>query len=285
MPTVTITPTKGISILLPTRGRPEVALKSLQGLVELADKPQEIEFLLAIDEDDEASAEYFIEKAIPWFEGKNVDCTIYQVPRWGYLQLHMYNNYLGEMSNGSWIVFWNDDAVMQTQGWDKEILKHTGEFKLLAFDTHNLHPYSIFPILPRDWIILFEKLSEHQQTDAWVSQIAYLADCYKRIPVEVLHDRADLTGNNNDQTYQERIYHEGNFEDPLDINHPKFQNLKQNWVAKIVWLRKLLGQDTGWFDQWIIGEVNPWQRMIENDPNKQIAVTKISKEKFQQMGL
>ena len=52
MPTVTITPTKGISILLPTRGRPEVALKSLQGLVELADKPQEIEFLLAIDEDD-----------------------------------------------------------------------------------------------------------------------------------------------------------------------------------------------------------------------------------------
>ena len=152
------TPTKSISVLLPTRGRPEASLKSIQGMVDLADNPADLEFLLAIDDDDTASAEYFTEHLVPWFEAADVDCTIYQMPRWGYLQLHKYNNYLGGMSKGAWVVFWNDDAVMQTQGWDTEIVKHTGEFKLLAFDTHNLHPYSIFPILPRDWIVLFEQL-------------------------------------------------------------------------------------------------------------------------------
>lgn len=276
--TFSLTPSKSISVLLPTRGRPEISLKSIQDMVELADNPKDIEFLLAIDDDDVASAEYYTENLIPWFEEKDVDCTIYQVPRWGYLQLHKYNNFLGSASKGKWIVFWNDDAVMQTQGWDTEILKHTGEFKLLAFDTHNLHPYSIFPILPRDWIILFEKLSEHQQTDAWVSQVAYLADCYERIPVKVLHDRADLTGNNDDQTYKDRIYREGNVEDPLDINHPQFHEMKHHWAVKIVWLRKLLGQDTGWFDLWSNGEVDPWEKMVENDVNNQIKVFSVKRD-------
>jgi len=279
METFSLKPSKSISVLLPTRGRPEVSLKSIQGMVDLADKPEDLEFLIAVDDDDDATVEYYTEHLIPWFEHANVDCTIYQVPRWGYLQLHQYNNYLGGQSTGAWVVFWNDDAIMQTQGWDTEIMKHTGEFKLLAFDTHNLHPYSIFPILPRDWIILFEKLSEHQQTDAWVSQIAYLADCYERIPVKVLHDRADLTGNNNDDTYKQRVYREGNIEDPMDINNAHFHDLKQHWAVKIVWLRKLLGQDTGWFDQWSTGKVDPWKKMLDSDVNNQIKTTKLQRNK------
>lgn len=269
-------PEKNISILLPTRGRPEVALKSMQGLVELADNPEEIEFLVAIDDDDDASAEYFTEYLVPWFDQTGVDCTVYQLPRWGYLQLHRYNNFLGAQCKGAWIVFWNDDAVMQSSGWDTDIMANTGQFAIQAFDTHNKHPYSIFPIIPRDWLILFEKLSAHQQTDAWVSQIAWMADCMIRLNTKVLHDRADLTGNNQDGTYQSREYRESNINDPLDINHVDNMNLKQHWTAKVVWMRKLLRQDTGWWDRAIAGEVDPWEKMLAYDVNNHMQITKVA---------
>jgi hypothetical protein len=121
-------------------------------------------------------------------------------------------------------------------------------------------------------------LSPHQQTDAWVSQVAYLADCWERIESKVLHDRADLTGNNEDQTYKEREYREGNPNDPMDINHPDFHSKKQHWAVKVVWLRKLLGQDTGWFDKWTSGKVDPWQKMIDNDVNNHINITSTAKK-------
>lgn len=276
-----ITPRKNISVLLPTRGRADVAFRSLQGMAELADHPEKIEFLVAIDDDDSESAEYFTEHMIPWFEEHDIDCTVYQTPRWGYLQLHQYNNFLGSKCSGAWIVFWNDDAVMQSHGWDSDIMKNTGQFAIQAFDTHDKHPYSIFPIIPRDWLILFERLSAHQQTDAWVSQIAWMADCMIRLDTQVLHDRADLTGNNDDATYRAREYREGNRNDPMDINHIDNMNLKQHWTAKVVWMRKLLGQDTGWWDQIMTGKVDPWERMLEFDVNNHMQVTKIPLEQLE----
>jgi hypothetical protein len=286
MPTVTITPTKGISILLPTRDRAAVSFNSLKTLVETADNVDNVEFLVAIDNDDDASAQYYQDTVVPWFEEQGIDLTVYQVPRWGYGDLNQYINYLGMNSVGSWLIFWNDDAKMISQGWDTEVLGHTGEFSVLRFhDNHNDHPYAIFPIVPRDWLILFETLSPQQQTDAWISQVAYLADAVERLTSRCIHDRADLTGNNDDTVYQTRVYHEGNPDNPKDINYPSFHVTKQQWAIKLVWIRKLLGQDTGYWDRVSRGEIDPWTRMLENDPNKQIAVTKIPKEKFQQMGL
>lgn len=272
-------PETEISILLPTRERGELSFNSLKSLVETADNINNIEFLVAIDNDDEHSEKYYTETVIPWFEEKDIDLQVYQVPRWGYGELNKYINFLGASSSGRWLIFWNDDAVMESNGWDSEVIKHNGEFKILRFtDNHNEHPYAIFPIVPRDWLILFEQLSPQQQTDAWISQVAYLADAVERLESRCTHDRADLTGNNDDIVYQTRVYHEGDINNPLDINNPAFHQLKQHWAAKLVWIRKLLGQDTGHWDKIIKGEVDPWKIMIDNDPNRQIAVTAIKQE-------
>lgn len=276
MTSVALYGNKGISILLPTRDRPELSFTNLKTLIETADDINEIEFLVAIDDDDLASEQYYTEVVVPWFEEKEIDLTVYQVPRWGYGDLHEYINFLGTRCSGKWIIFWNDDAKMISQGWDTEVLGHTGEFKVLRFkDNHRDHPYAIFPIVPRDWLILFEALSPQQQTDAWISQVAYLADAIERLNSECIHDRADLTGNNNDKIYQTRVYHEGNPDNPKDLNHPSFMLLKQHWAAKLSWIRKLLGQDTGHWDRAMAGKVDPWEKLLENDPNKQIAITKV----------
>ena len=264
---------KNISILLPTRGRPELSFNSLKSLINTADNLEQIEFLVAVDDDDSESAEYYQSTVVPWFEDNHINLTVYSVPRWGYGALNNYINFLGIHSAGNWLIFWNDDAYMESQGWDTEVVSHNGEFKVLRFtDNHNEHPYAIFPIVPRNWLILFDQLSPQQQTDAWISQVAYLADAVERLKSRCVHDRADLTGNNDDEIYQTRVYHEGDTSNPLDLNHPTFHSMKQHWAVKLVWIRKLLGQDTGHWDRVQRGEVDPWEVMMQNDPNNQITV-------------
>ena len=79
-----------------------------------------------------------------------------------------------------------------------------GEFKLLKIHVHREHPYSIFPIVPREWYELFGFFSRHQMIDAELSQIAYMLDIMKIVEIYVTHDRHDLTGNNNDLTFQNK---------------------------------------------------------------------------------
>jgi hypothetical protein len=178
-------------------------------------------------------------------------------------------------SKGAWIITWNDDALMETQDWDKEIVSYTGQFKLLAFkDNHNQHPYSIFPILPRDWLTLFGCISPQQAIDAWVSQVCYLNDCFQRIESVVTHDRHDLTGNNNDTTYAEREFLEGDPNRVGDAFHPEMVALKEIYARKVDWFLKAIGQNTGHFDKAMRKEIEPFAIMHANDPNKHLATYK-----------
>lgn len=254
-----------------TRGRPELAFKSLKSLIDNANDINEIEFCIAIDNDDLKSMDYFTKTVVPWFQEKEYDILLMSFDRLGYAKLNEYMKSLALNSKGAWLIIWNDDAVMDTKNWDQEICSYTGQFKLLAFkDNHNQHPYSIFPILPREWLILFGTLSPQQACDAWVSQVAYVVDCFQRIETVVTHDRHDLTGNNNDTTYAEREFLEGDSTNPEDAFHPDMIALKQKYVEKVVWFLKCIGQDTGRWDKVLRKEVEPFSLMHDNDPNKHL---------------
>ena len=268
-------PTKAISILMATRGRPELAFKSLKSMINLAHNVDQIEFCVAIDNDDIKSMDYFKETVVPWFEEKDHNILVMTFDRLGYANLPKYMETLALQSRGAWFIVWNDDALMESQDWDKEIVSYTGQFKLLAFkDNHNEHPYSIFPIVPREWVVLFGTISPQQAIDAWVSQIAYIVDCFQRIEATVTHDRHDLTGNNDDSTYAEREFLEGDPENPKDAFHPDMVALKQQYVEKVVWFLKCIGQDTGRWDKVLRKEVGAMALLHENDPNQHLGVFK-----------
>ena len=57
---------KKISVLFPTRGRPEMALKSMQSMISTADDPDGIEFLIAIDDDDQVTIDYVQSDIVPY---------------------------------------------------------------------------------------------------------------------------------------------------------------------------------------------------------------------------
>lgn len=260
-----------ISILLPTRGRAEMLERSVKSVVELADNPQNLQLMFGFDNNDAVGVAHFNEVVQPWLEQQKVSYTALGFEPMGYIRLNEYVNELARRSDAQWLVFWNDDAVMETKGWDTEITKHNGEFKLLAFHTHNDHPYSIFPIVPREWLDLLGYLSPHQISDAWLSQQAYMLDIWERIAVDVLHDRHDLTGNNNDETFQNRPMLEGNLSDPRDFHSQQQLAIRHQDCVKIAqYLEQERGQDMSFFANIFQGKQDPWEKLKVNDVNKQM---------------
>ncbi len=252
-----------ISILLPTRGRKEVMLKSVEGLLSKASDPSRLELLLGIDDDDEGIQEFIKVNLAPVCKKLGVECKAQVFPPLGYGKLHHYVNTLAAHATGEWMFFWNDDGVMVTQGWDDVIDTYNGEFKLLGpKDNHNGHPYAIFPIVPRDWFVLMGHLSQNAQNDAWLSHIAYMLDIFERIDVEFIHDRADITGNNDDDTFKNREYKEGNPDDPEDFGHTDQQKARVQSAYKIAWFLEKIGQPSEWWNKVVAGEVQPFEKMV-----------------------
>ena len=242
-----------------------------KSLISLAKDPDQIQLMLAFDNDDEVGTKHFEQVVQPWLDENQVNYTAMSFEPLGYIRLNEYVNELARNSDARWLVFWNDDAVMETQDWDAEIMKWDGQFKLLAFRTHNLHPYSIFPIVPRKWLDLLGYLSPHQISDAWLSQQAYMLDIMERIPVEVLHDRHDLTGNNKDETFLNRPMLEGNPMDPDDFHSIHQTDIRQKDCAKIAnYLQKECNLDMTFFANIFTGVQDPWEKLKLNDVNKQM---------------
>jgi hypothetical protein len=265
-----------IAILLPTRGRDDALERSVKSLFDLADNPGQIQLMLGFDTDDDEGIGAFQDLIQPWLDSQNINYTALTFDPMGYIRLNEYVNTLALNSDADWLVFWNDDAYMETQGWDTVIASHTGEFKLLAFHTHNDHPYSIFPIVPRVWLDTLGHLSPHQISDGWLSQQAYMLNIWERIPVDVVHDRHDLTGNNHDNTYKNREMLEGNPRNPKDFHHPSWTLLRMQECDILAAYMKTQGIDTSWWENVKSGAQDPWEILRNNDPHGQMKQFKIN---------
>ena len=261
-----------ISILLPTRGRPKPLEQCLRTLLDQAKDPSRIEVMLAFDNDDTENIAYFVDVIQPYLDNLNVEYSAIQFQRLGYTRLNEYLNELARLSQGSWLFFWNDDAVMKTQDWDQAIKDNAQEFYLLRAETNHEHPYAIFPILPKKWVEITGHLSPHQINDAWTSQVAWMLDIVKTIPIMIHHERYDLTGENLDETFKERIMLEnmpGN--NPRDFNHITWRKRRIEETEKIADYLDSIGRDTTWFRDSMTGK-NPdiWTRMVLQDPHKRL---------------
>jgi hypothetical protein len=259
-----------IAILLATRGRQEPLMRSLQSLVDLADNAKRIQFMLAFDRDDAVGIDYFVSTVQPWMDQQGLRYHAEVFEPMGYINLHKYNNAMAAKTASNWLVIWNDDAVMETQGWDTVIASYTGQFQLLAFHTHRDHPYSIFPIVPRSWFDLLGYISPHPTQDGWVSQQAYMLDIWQRIPVNVLHDRYDLTGNNADETFRNRPMLEGKPTDPRDFHSQQMIELRHQDCGKLAAYMVSQGVSIEFFENIFRGMQDPWEKLAQNDVNGQM---------------
>ena len=225
-----------ISILLPTRKRTQAVVKSIGSLLANAADTSRIEILVAYDNDDEESREFFAETWFPYIGQCSATSKVFETERFGYLRLYKYVNFLAEQASGDWIMFWNDDALMLTENWDDEIVKHDGWFGLLRMPCVTMnHPFALFPIIPREWIDVFGRVSPVNHSDWWIYNVTAPAGRLLNLPVQVYHDRADVTGNNNDETFREQSYAADGRDptNPEDYSHPDRIAELEQWIKKL----------------------------------------------------
>ena len=261
-----------IAVLLPTRGRTTALKLSIISLFNRVLDMDNVQIILGFDNDDEIGFNFFTEEIQPWMDSKEINYVVSKFDPRTYTGLNRYYNGLATLASADWLFVWNDDALMETTGWDRIIDKHTGEFKLLKIHVHREHPYSIFPIIPKAWFDLFGYLSRHQMTDAEVSQMAYMMDLMEIIEIYATHDRADLTGSNKDATFKNRELLEGNPNNPKDFHHPSYVSARLADCATIIAHLKSQGKDTSFWDNVVAGKQDPWVKMRANDINKQMTI-------------
>lgn len=255
-----------ITVMFPTRGRPASLELSLKTLIGNALDVSRLEIMLGIDRDDTETIDHVLTTIRPWLDTVGCRYTFLQFDRLGYTQLHRYINEMVKHAAGDWFFFYNDDAVMETKHWDQVVMDHGDEFCLIRTETNHDHPYAIFPILPREWIEIVGHFSLHQLNDAWVSQVGWMLDIVKTVPVMITHERFDLTGNNKDSTFSERKIFEDNPTDPRDFNYVNMRKARFQEANKIAeFLEREYGRDMSWFRGAQSGKYDVWEKMMAMD--------------------
>lgn len=170
-----------ISVLMPSRARPELAYTSLQSLGE------GIEPLVWVDDDDPELEAY-----------KALNVPVIIRPRVGYPNMHGMINYLAKQAKGDWLLLWNDDALMHTPDWISKL--PTSTHKPQVLNIYNSNPeVNLFPLINRAMYNTMGHYSLSAHCDSWVQDIGNVLGIHTYVPgIDVEHIRDRL----NDETKQ-----------------------------------------------------------------------------------
>lgn len=164
-----------ISVLCPSRGRPDLLDKSLRSLLDTAADPSSVELLVGFDDDDEATNQATMKLLRPGID------QVWVTPRLGYRRLHDYYNALSAIASGDWLLIWNDDAVMHTVGWDAAIAAHPDH---VCETIEGM----CFPAIPAAWVRHLGHVALEWHNDAWWEMIAKLLDRRVALDLDGSHD-------------------------------------------------------------------------------------------------
>lgn len=167
-------------------------MRATDSLIHTAADRLALEIIVAVDPDDDEvkSAAY------PW------PVELWVAPeRYGYTQLHKYLNALAEQATGEWLMWFNDDMRMLTRGWDSIITSHRPA--VIWPRANHVHHANIAPAWPRAWSNATGRASPTSHMDTYWQRVGEALGRHDQVDVEIFHDRADVTGGHDDQTYAE----------------------------------------------------------------------------------
>lgn len=119
-----------ISLITPTRNRPDDLKRLLDSLEETTCNYDDVEILFAIDSDDRTmleQAEHIMAERV------KLNIRFFIVTRSDHFSKDYYN-YLSKAAQGRWILAINDDSIFMTQGWDEMICERMEEASVKVGD-------------------------------------------------------------------------------------------------------------------------------------------------------
>lgn len=167
-----------ISVLIPCRDRYQSLSHCLQSLREHADDPSSYRIAIRTDEDvyDRTFWKHLL-------RDEQQPLVLSGEQRYGWKSNHTFFNELAKASRADWLFVFNDDAIMDTRGWDTII--RGGERPVLG--THMLllgkdqpHCWSrggflfsnAFPVVHRRWVHALGVVARHPHVDNYVEYLA-----------------------------------------------------------------------------------------------------------------
>lgn len=178
--------TVNISMLLPARGRPDNLKASVESVFALAKKPDEVEVVVRLDDDDP-----HLDREIQILRAHD-RVRIFRGPRLGYHNMHTMYNKLAELSRGEWLFMWNDDIEMVTKDWD--VLTRESPLYAVQFVRRDVTPTSDYtlPIIGKPLFDVLGHISENAYCDAWISDVsAFAGTSVVRDDIVFKHHRLD----------------------------------------------------------------------------------------------
>jgi hypothetical protein len=238
-----------ISLLAPSRGRPNRCRLMWQSALEHAEDPLRVELLLYLDDDDPTLAEY-----TAWI--RSSDHSRIKDVRGPRILLTKTWNVLLAFASGEFLWHGNDDVHFHTDGWDTQVrqaFERVPDRIALVYPRDGLQNQALATLgfLHRRWVdtmgYLIAPYFSSDYGDTWNNDIAemlgrrlYLPDVY----CEHLHPAAGKARDEQDQpiggaldlTHRERLARHG-----PDGNDQRFLDLLPERRAAAERLRALLG--------------------------------------------
>jgi len=235
---------KLVSILCPSRGRIDLIKKTIDSVYNNAKDPSRIEFLIRLDSDDTVALSRISE-----ITNYKLDTFVIVGERFrGYGDLHIFVNEMCALSRGEFIFLFNDDSEIVSKDWEESLIKYRNQTVILnPFTTSSrTSPFlpnwqqhlNTFPIISRNIYETMGHFALQAHIDTWIVELNNRLQIEKPInEIKIYHDRADRTGNNNDQTFKERTEQWKTSSPEFNLN--MFNKLRDNDYKRLC---KLLGR-------------------------------------------
>lgn len=191
-----------ISILCPTRERPDRAFKYAQSVFDTADNIERVELLFYIDNDDPKIIQY--QQRWSSMNKYNVKLVCGDP-----ISVSKSWNILAKHASGNIFMMGNDDLYHETQGWDtrldQEAAKFPDEIYCIWFnDKHKGEKLCTFPTVSRKWVETVGYFSpgvfEFFFNDTWVQDIGQRVGRLHYIPDVVIEHQHWTYGYQADNT-------------------------------------------------------------------------------------
>lgn len=190
-----------ISLLVPTRGRPDGLWNLLLSAYETATHPKRIEIVAYVDDDDPDREEYFENDHVKWVLGPRIVLS------------EMWNKCY-EAASGEILMHCGDDIVFRTAGWDAIVREKFDEYEDKIVIVHgddvspNTDALATHGFLHRRWVetvgYFVPPYFSSDWNDVWLTEVADEIGRRVKVPIVTEHmhysfGKADRDQNTNDR--------------------------------------------------------------------------------------